>query len=114
MALVNVSPTLSSRMPFRLHGPHLALAIALSLTTGAFVLSRNLLSADLVLPLVASLLFGLALITALWRFTRGGETTRRLSYWDVAGLLTFIAICVAALVEPDQMLRLIQGSGRPS
>ena len=30
-----------------------------------------------------------------------------LSYWDVAGALTFIGICVAATIEPDRLVELI-------
>ena len=35
----------------------------------------------------------------------------RLSYWDVAGVLIFIGICVAAAIEPEQMVRLVAGTG---
>ena len=36
----------------------------------------------------------------------------QLTYWDVAGALTLFGICVASQVEPDQMVRLIEGTHR--
>ena len=67
------------------------------------------LSKDHVLPTVSTLLFVGAAAVALiaWRHpTRGSG----LSYWDVAGVLTFIGICVATAIEPDQMVRLVAGT----
>jgi hypothetical protein len=67
------------------------------------------LSKDHVLPGVSTLLFALAAAVALiaWRRPTRGP---RLCYWDVAGVLTFIGICVAAAIEPDQMVRLVAGT----
>jgi len=67
------------------------------------------LSKDHVLPTVSTLLFVLAAAVALiaWRVP---TREPRLSYWDVAGGLTFIGICVAAAIEPDQMVRLVAGT----
>ena len=67
-------------------------------------------SKDHVLPTVSTLLFVLAAAVALiaWRRPTRGP---RLSYWDVAGVLIFIGICVAAAIEPDQMVRLVAVTG---
>jgi hypothetical protein len=37
---------------------------------------------------------------------------RQFSYWDAAGVLTALGICVAAAVEPEQMVRLVAGTER--
>jgi hypothetical protein len=34
------------------------------------------------------------------------------SYWDVAGALTFIGICVAQTIEPAELVTLIEGADR--
>jgi hypothetical protein len=39
--------------------------------------------------------------------------SRRFSYWDVAGALTFIGICMGATVEPGQMVELVAGTRSP-
>jgi hypothetical protein len=33
--------------------------------------------------------------------------TRLLNYWDVSGLLTFIGICLAAVIEPEALAQLV-------
>ena len=68
------------------------------------------LSKDHVLPTVSTVLFVLAAAVALTAWRRPTRDPR-LSYWDVAGILTFTGICVAAAIEPDQMVRLVAGIG---
>ena len=91
-------------------GPQIVFVGALAAAATAAVLAQSL-SKDHVLPTVSTLLFVLAAAVALiaWRRPARGP---RLSYWDVAGVLTFIGICVGAAVEPDQMVRLVAGTGR--
>ncbi len=59
---------------------------------------------------MATLLFGLAALAALVAWSRGATGRHRLTYWDTAGALTFIGIGAAALIDPEQMLRLIETS----
>ena len=40
---------------------------------------------------------------------RAPRRTANFSYWDAAGVLTFIGIVIAAEVEPEQMVRLVAG-----
>jgi hypothetical protein len=86
-------------------GPQIVFVGALA----AAVATAAVLDQSLSLPAVSTLLFVLAAAVALiaWRRPRRGP---RLSYWDVAGVLTFIGICVAAAIEPDQMVRLVAGT----
>jgi hypothetical protein len=92
-------------------GPHLALATALGLGAVVFVRASSHASADAALPLLSITLAATAAIACMagMTFTRSPKT-RRFTYWDVAGLLTFLAVCFAAMVEPDQMVRLVRGA----
>jgi hypothetical protein len=88
-------------------GPQALFFTALLIAGAAWLFAERSLGNDAILPIVATLLFVLAAVAttvAWWRETgAGGEVT----YWDVAGGLTFIGIGAAALIDPDQMLRLI-------
>ena len=97
------------RSPPSTSGPHIILAGALAAAVATAAVLDQSLSKDHVLPGVSTLLFALAAAVALiaWRRPTRGP---RLCYWDVAGVLTFIGICVAAAIEPDQMVRLVAGT----
>ena len=92
-------------------GPQVAFAAALMI---AFVLpAAYALPRDHVVPAISVLLFIAAGLVALLASSDGrlfeqGRATSRLTYWDVAGALTFIGICAAATVDPDQMVRLVE------
>jgi hypothetical protein len=89
-------------------GPHVAFAGALAVVlTAAAVLDQSLSKAQL-LPAVSALFFVVAFVVALIALFRPMPGPR-MSYWDVAGGLIFISICIAALVEPDQLPRLVAG-----
>lgn len=90
-------------------GPQIVFVGALAAAVATAAVLAQSLSKDHVLPTVSTLLFVLAAAVALvaWRRPTRGP---RLSYWDVAGVLTFIGICVAAAIEPDQMVRLVAGT----
>jgi hypothetical protein len=80
----------------------LAMAVAL----------RALVPADAVTPAVATLLFalaaGAALVGALLR-----DRLTRMTWFDAAGILTFVGVAVSILIEPDQIVRLISLSDQP-
>ena len=95
-------------------GPHIVLAGALATVVAAAAVLTPLdpsLAKDLLLPAASMLLFVLAAAVAVvaWRRPARGP---RLTYWDVAGALTLIGLCVAAAVEPEQMVRLVAGTDR--
>jgi hypothetical protein len=75
----------------------------------ALAIAARALPYELLLPAVVALLFALAGLAALvgWR-TRHDRLTPRLTYWDVAGALVFIGIGLSVLVEPDQMIWLVE------
>ena len=94
-------------------GPQAALAAACLAAVAAFALLQPTLHADVVLPTITFLFFLMACIAALLAWLDGGNSrSPRLTYWDVSGLLTFIGICIAAAVEPEELVRLVAAGNR--
>ena len=88
-------------------GPQVMFAAALLLAAAAWIVAASSLSNDHTLPLVATLLFALAGLAALVALSRAATAPDHPTYWDVAGALTFIGIGAAALIDPEQMVRLV-------
>jgi putative Mn2+ efflux pump MntP len=70
------------------------------------------LHADLALPLAVTALFLMACLTAMLAWLHGRDTRQVVSYWDVAGALIFIGIGAAALIDPDQLVRIVADQDR--
>lgn len=85
--------------------PLIIAVTGLALTLIVVVLLRSHLPADALLPATVLALFALAAVSGL----AGAASSRpsRAAYLQAAGALTFIGIVVAALVEPDQLVRLV-------
>ena len=92
-------------------GPELTFAATIFAAAGAWLGMAAVVQADLVVPLVATLLLVLAAGLALVAWHRGGEDRARVGY---AGALTLIGLCAAATIDPDQLVRVVAGdSPRP-
>lgn len=91
-------------------GPHLGYVAAILAGVAVWGLSRVTLQADLVMPLVSTLLFALAALFGAAAWWRGWMDPNGVTYRDVAGALTLIGLCAAATIEPDQMLRIVQSN----
>jgi hypothetical protein len=91
-------------------GPQIAFASALVLGFATWSASRTLLSSDAVMPVVSTLFLVLAGICGLIAWRRGRMDPGNVSYTDVAGALTLIGLCVAATIDPEQMIRLADAS----
>ena len=89
-------------------GPQVTFAASMLALFAALIVATQMLARDLVFSLVATALFLLACAISLiaWRL-RTRTDHDGLTYWDVAGALTFIGICVAALIDPEQLVRLV-------
>jgi hypothetical protein len=117
---VEVDMTIASPIKRRAHrsgapalGPQVTFAATLVAGLAAMAVSAATLPNDLVLPVVSTFCFVLAGLVAFGAAIRGRMPDRDpLTYWDVAGILTFIGICIAALIDPEQMVRLAQGAHR--
>jgi hypothetical protein len=73
----------------------------------ALFLLQRIVSADALLPVLVITFFLMACVAALFAWHDRGRR-RRLTYWDVSGLLTLIGILLASAVEPDQLVRLVE------
>jgi hypothetical protein len=94
-------------------GPPFALAVACLAGLAALGLLQARLHPDAVLPTITMLFYLMACGAVLLAWLDGSSSnSSRLTYWDVSGLLTLIGICVAAAVEPEQLVRLVATSNR--
>ena len=89
-------------------GPELTFAAATLAVVSAWGALKMTAPPDLILPVVTSLvlLFASAIAIVAWRHRTMDQEA--VTYWDVAGALTLIGLCLSATIEPDQLLRLVQ------
>ena len=93
-------------------GPQLVLTGALAAVLIVTALFRHAMPNDALLPSVCMSFLALAAAVSAFAWTRPAAD-RNFSYWDAAGVLTFIGIVIGAMVEPEQLVRLVAG-GRPA
>ena len=95
------------------HGPEATFAATVLTAFAASAACMTMLQADLVLPVISTLFFAMACLVALvaWLWEHAGAQSH-VTYWDVAGALSLFGICVASQVDPDQMVRLVEGARR--
>jgi hypothetical protein len=113
MAFSNPARRSTRRRGASVAGPQVTFIAAVVTASAALAYATAMLPRDIVLPLVSIVFFVLAALVALvaWRAAQRAEPDR-VSYWDVAGALTFIGICAASMVDADQVLRLLENSPR--
>ena len=93
-------------------GPAATFAAAILLALSAATLPA-MVPPTAVLPVIATLLFLTACVAALFGWLGGqGAGASGLTYWDVAGALTFIGICVASTIDPNQLVELAEPATR--
>jgi hypothetical protein len=93
-------------------GPVIALTGALAGTLGVAAVLEPSIARQALVPMAALLLFLFAAAVAMIAWLRP-MSRRQFTYWDTAGALTFIGICVTASVEPEQMVQLVAGTNPP-
>ena len=113
MAFTNPARRCADRSGPSGSGPQVAFVAAVVTAFAALGISAATLPKDFVLPLVSMVFFALAAVVTVvaWRSAPRAYPDR-VNYWDVAGALTFIAICAASMVDAEQMVRLVEGSHR--
>lgn len=104
---IRTPPTATSQL-----GPPLALAAGLAAAVAALALFSQRLHGDLVPAALSGMFFVLAAVIAALTWRRPRKTPR-LSYWDVAGVFTLIGVCIAATVEPEQMINIVSPNRQP-
>jgi hypothetical protein len=113
MPITNPARRLGQRSRLQARGPAVTFAASVLTVFAAIAACTAMLAAEFVLPAVSTLLFVMAALVALaaWRW-EGQGTSDQISYWDVAGALTLFGICVASQIDPDQMVRIVEGARR--
>ena len=86
-------------------GPQLGFAAT---TVAGLVAGFVTTPADLMMPVVATLLLTFAAGFAVIASRRRDEDPARVTYADVAGALTLIGLCAAATIDPDQLARIVE------
>ena len=89
-------------------GVHLALIVSSAVLSAALLVSAWTLPTQLVLPIVCLAALATACLIGLLAWNSPTLDGRHPNYWDIAGALTFIAMCAAILSEPDQVLPLLE------
>jgi hypothetical protein len=92
-------------------GPKLAAGCAGVLLLAAFLAAARSLPWPLVMPALSFAALGIAAAIALlaWRVPMRRDA-EHVTYWDLAGALTFLGACAAALSEPDQLVPLLESA----
>lgn len=111
MTITNPLGSLRVRSAAPAIGPQLVLTGALAAILVVTAVFRPTLPDDAILPGVSTLFLILGAGGALIAWYRP-LPPRQFSYWDAAGILTLLGICVAAAIEPEQMVRLVAGADR--
>jgi hypothetical protein len=92
----------------RFSGPELAFAGATLAGFAAWVASSVTLPPGLIMPVVATVFLAFAAVLAMVAWRREMDPDH-VTYADVAGALTLIGVCAAATIDPDQLVRLVEG-----
>jgi hypothetical protein len=111
MSITNPIGTSRSHITRSTSGPVLALTGALAASLVFAAAMQPWAARETLMPATVTLIFGLAAAISLFAWLRP-KPARQFTYWDAAGVLTFIGICAAAAVEPEQMMQLVAGSER--
>jgi len=93
-----------------IQGPQALALLTLVLGFAAFAGLLWLLPPPLILPAISVLLLSVAGGIAFVAWRRPKPHQSQLSYWDLAGAVTFVGIAAALLSEPDQALPLLEAS----
>ena len=81
-------------------------------TVAVLAALHGLLPREIVLPVIATGCFVLAAVAAVAAKLRAHAPHNGITLWDVAGALTFIGIFASALIAPEQLVQIIEGSGQ--
>jgi hypothetical protein len=112
MAFIERSQIVRRHPPSRSGRPKELFAAAMVLALTVAMVLRTMLSLDALAPAVATLLFVLAAAAAGGALLCRGDRLR-MTWFDVAGVLTFVGVAITILIEPDQMVRLVTYSDQP-
>lgn len=107
MTITNSAGARVRSAPLAPLGPRLLFGSATFSALAGVALADVWMPKDLMLAAVSASLFGLAGVTALAAWRRPAFRDPQPSYLNVAGALVLVGICIAALIEAQEMVRLI-------
>jgi hypothetical protein len=109
MSVTNPTKAVGEETRIRALSPAILFATAVFGSFAVLAGGVATLPRDFLLPIAATLLLAMAAAAALvgWLRERGPQPDR-LTYGDVAGALTLIGIGAAALMDPDQLIRMVE------
>ena len=93
------------------NGPQVAAAASAALVAAGLATALLFVPWPLVLPILSAAMIALAAGVALIAWLRKSDWSG-ITYWDVAGALTFLGICAALLAEPEHALAVLEGTRR--
>lgn len=88
--------------------PQIGFALALVAGCVAWASASTLLSADAAMPMVSTTLLLAAGAFGLIAWRARQMDASNVTYSDVAGALMLIGVCVAATIDAEQIMRLVQ------
>lgn len=92
--------------------PPIVFASAILLAFAVAAVAREV-APQLTIPLTASFLFaGAAAVAAVAFAQREAQQATRLTHWDIAGALAFLGLGISALIDPDQLVSVLEGLPR--
>lgn len=97
----------SRNQSWALSGPRAGFLAATIIGFGALGIARAWLSADAVMPVVATLFLVMAVVVSAIAWASRRLDPAQVTYADVAGALALIGFFAAATIDPDQLLRLL-------
>jgi hypothetical protein len=92
-------------------GPALGFAATAFAGLAACIALAAMVSSDAVMPVIATLFLAAAAGFGLLAWYHRDENPERVTYGDVAGALTLIGLFAAAIIDPEQLVR-IAAAGR--
>jgi hypothetical protein len=90
-------------------GPWFAFGTAIAAATVVWAGLIGSIPTALMTPVAVTLLFAFAAGLALLARARSAHDPGQITYTDVAGALTLIGLCAAAMIDPEQLSRAVAG-----
>lgn len=108
MAIIDRANRQSRRELKQALGPQLTFLAAVLLTATVLATAVTL-AKDSALLIISALLFVLAALVSLLAWRSSSVSRNTVSYWDVAGALVLIGAFAGTMLEPEQVVRLLDG-----
>lgn len=90
-------------------GPVVTFGLLVTVTMVFMAIAPAIMPRDFAMPIVSTMFLLFASIVALASWRVGQTQHGVLSYGDVAGALTLFGIFAGIMIEPEQLVRLIEG-----